>query len=178
MLTCYEATSADIADIVELVNTCYRGDSSRLGWTSEADWVAGLRTDANHTAQLITSPDSTILVARHGCALLGSILLEYLASHQAAAIGMFAVKPTQQNQGIGKQLLAYAEQFAGQHWSVHRLEMHVIPWRHELIAFYRRRGYRATGDSQPFPEHPELWRPKQPGLTLITLEKIIQDASF
>jgi hypothetical protein len=31
------ATFADVADVVVLVESAYRGDSSREGWTAEAD---------------------------------------------------------------------------------------------------------------------------------------------
>ena len=173
MIICAQANPSDIDTIVALVNASYRGESSRAGWTTEADWVEGLRTDPEHTRQLLTGPNSVILLARRNQQVLGSILLEYLASQHAAAIGMFAVQPKQQNQGIGKQLLAYAERFACQQWAVQRLQLQVIPWRTELIAFYIRRGYCHTEHSEPFPHHPLLWRAKCAGLTLITLEKIV-----
>ena len=40
------ATVQDAPEIAILVNSAYRGDSSRQGWTTEADLLDGTRTDA------------------------------------------------------------------------------------------------------------------------------------
>ena len=84
---------------------------------------------------------------------------------------MFTIRPTQQGQGYGKQLLAAAEAWALREWHIERWEMCVITLRHELIAFYLRRGYRRTGLHQPFPLNPTLWTPKVDGLEFEVLEK-------
>lgn len=173
MIAFHKAELEDITAIVSLVNNTYRGEQSRLGWTTEADLLEGLRTDKQHMASLVGAEDSTVLVAKQEDDLLGSILLEYITDLEAVELGMFAVVPSLQNQGIGKQLLAYAESFALDHWQPKRLILEVIPCRHELIAFYERRGYQFNGASQPFPVNPELWRPKCEGLTLACMEKTI-----
>jgi len=51
--------------------------------------------------------------------------------------------------------------------------MHVITLRHELIAFYERRGYQRTGLLSDFPVNPALWQAKLAGLKLEALEKSI-----
>jgi hypothetical protein len=51
--------------------------------------------------------------------------------------------------------------------------MCVITLRHELIAFYERRGYLRTGIVIEFPVNPKVWQPKLAGFQLETLEKII-----
>lgn len=168
-----EAELKDIDAIVSLVNSTYRGEQSRLGWTTEADLLEGLRTDHTHISQLLSMEENTVLLAKQGGTLLGSILLEYLYDQNAVEIGMFAVVPRIQNQGIGKQLLAYAEKFASEKWQPTRLILEVIPCRQELIAFYQRRGYQFNGSSQPFPVNPDLWRPKREGLRLACMEKAV-----
>jgi ribosomal protein S18 acetylase RimI-like enzyme len=173
MIEFHPAKPEDIAAIVSLVNQTYRGEQSRLGWTTEADLLDGLRTDQAHMASLVNAQDSRVLLAKQGDKLLGSILLEYLADSEAVELGMFAVAPSLQNRGIGKQLLAYAESFALNQWRPQRLILEVIPCRQELISFYQRRGYQFNGASQPFPVNPELWRPKREGLTLACMEKRI-----
>ena len=173
MIEFLKAGFEDVEAIVGLVNSTYRGEQSRLGWTTEADLLEGLRTDQGHLVSLLSGEQSTVLIAKHDEKLLGSIVLEYLDDQNAVEIGMFAVKPPIQNQGIGKRLLAYAETFAIEHWQVNRLILEVIPCRYELIAFYQRRGYQFNGVSQPFPVNPDLWRPKQEGLTLACMEKFV-----
>ncbi|MEO6627712.1 MAG: GNAT family N-acetyltransferase, partial [Aquihabitans sp.] len=39
------ATEADVDEIVALVESAYRGPSSRQGWTTEADLLEGQRVD-------------------------------------------------------------------------------------------------------------------------------------
>ena len=164
-----KAETQDAAQLAALINSAYRGESSRLGWTTEADLLDGLRTDSEEILGLISNQDSMIVLCRAGVDLLGSIHLQI--SGEDVQIGMLAVSPPLQGRGIGKQLLEAAEQTARQTWPVSRFVMSVIPCRHELIAFYERRGYRRTGISKAFPVKPSLWRPKVEGLRLELLEK-------
>jgi GNAT superfamily N-acetyltransferase len=163
------ALVSDSASIAALANAAYRGDSSRQGWTTEADLLDGLRTTVADVQYLIKSEHSVILVCMCGDDLIASVCLEKKAD--AAYVGMFVVNPAMQSLGIGKQLLTYAERYAVQHWSVNKFCMHVITLRHELIDFYVRRGYRRTGIVKAFPVNPEMWQPKMTGLEFELLEK-------
>ena len=166
-----KAIMTDAQAIAQLVNAAYRGESSRAGWTTEADLLDGLRTGIDEVKRLIESENTILLLCLNGQDLLGSICIEKM--QDAAHIGMFVVKPTLQGQGIGKLLLATAEELAQRTWLVQNLQMHVITLRHELIAFYERRGYRRTGVFSEFPVNSAVWQPKLAGLKLETLEKII-----
>lgn len=163
------ARISDSTTIAALVNAAYRGESSRQGWTTEADLLEGLRTTPADVQHLIDSEHSVILVCMRGDELIASVCLEKKAD--AAFVGMFVVNPAMQRLGIGKQLLTYAENYAAHHWSVPKLCMHVITLRHELIDFYLRRGYRRTGMVKDFPLNPEMWQPKITGLQFELLEK-------
>lgn len=160
------------AAIAQLVNGAYRGDASRLGWTTEADILDGLRTSEDEVKQLIAAENTLILLCFDSAELIGSICLE--RDLHTVQIGMFVVKPTLQNRGIGKTLLAAAEQMAQEKWAVTTFQMHVISIRHALIAFYERRGYQRTGELSDFPINPTVWQPKLADLQLITLEKSIK----
>ena len=162
---------ADAPQIAVLVNTGYRGETSRQGWTTEADILDGLRTSEQEIVQLINAERSNIIVCMRGDALIGSIHLHH--AHESAHIGMFVIEPNLQNLNIGKQLLATAENFAQTQWQVKKLAMLVITVRHELIAFYERRGYKRTGELQEFPVNPQVWQAKLAGLKLERLEKIL-----
>lgn len=171
MIEFCRAQRPDIEPIVNLVNKTYRGEDSRLGWTTEADLLEGLRTDDGHISSILKQSNSLILLAKQQKAVIGSILLEYSPVQDSVEFGMFAILPTRQNQGIGKQLLAYAELTAIEDWHPAKFLLEVIPCRQELIAFYQRRGYQFNGSSQPFPVNPKLWRPRRSGLTLAYMEK-------
>jgi predicted N-acetyltransferase YhbS len=164
-----KATSKDAASIAALINNAYRGETSRYGWTTEADLLSGLRTEVDEVLCLIAADDTMLLLCFDGTTLLGSVTLEKQGN--VAHLGMFAVHPQQQGQGIGKQLLAFAEHAAVETWDVKSMVMSVITLRQELIAFYQRRGYSLTGALKPFPAESKLWTPLVSSLQLGLMEK-------
>ncbi|MFE9903551.1 GNAT family N-acetyltransferase [Streptomyces achromogenes] len=148
-LTFRDATDADVDALVALVESAYRGDSSRAGWTTEADILDGQRTDPEGVLEVIKSPDSQLLTAELDGRLVACCQLEHRGDH--AYFGMFAVSPALQGGGVGKAVLAEAERRCRQTWGVGEMHMTVISVRADLIAWYERRGYRRTGRTSPFP---------------------------
>lgn len=147
------ATARDAPAIAALVNSAYRGDSSRAGWTTEADLLGGQRTDAEGVADIIASPNDVVLVHEDPGAGTGGVLccVHLERTDDGCYLGMLTVRPTLQAGGIGRRLLASAEAWAAAHWGSTRVYMTVIAQRPELIAWYERRGYAKTGERQPFP---------------------------
>ncbi len=170
-LTYRNAGLSDLPEIVRLVNSAYRGESSRSGWTTEADLLDGQRTDMNEVEKLISNPGSLILLAELQGMLMGTVHL--LHEGDAANIGMLVIRPDLQGRGYGKKLLETAEQTVIGDWGVSKLRMYVISLRTELMAFYRRRGYMQTGSFMPFPMDIRFGIPKTDGLRLALLEKCI-----
>ena len=166
------ATLRDVDAIVELVHSAYRGDASRAGWTTEADLLDGQRTDADDVRSCIERPGSLILLAIDGTTR-EPVACAHLAQQDGSGyFGMFSVRPTLQNAGVGKQLLARAERLVFNHWRLPALRMTVIDVRDELIAFYERRGYRRTGIHKPFPYGDERFGlPRRDDLRFEVLEK-------
>jgi ribosomal protein S18 acetylase RimI-like enzyme len=168
------AVAGDAEAVVSLVNSAYRGDSSRQGWTTEADLLDGLRTDVDEVRELIARPDSLILLCLDGDRLIGTLHLERVGT--AAELGMFTVRPGLQGRGLGREFLAEGERQARRRWAVTAAHMSVISRRHELIAWYERRGYRRTGRFREFPRHhPRYGIPKVDDLVLEVLEKRFDD---
>jgi GNAT superfamily N-acetyltransferase len=164
-----EATFADVEALNRLVNQAYRGDTSRQGWTTEADLLDGQRTDPEFLAENLRRPDSVILLVEQGPqshrSLIGSVQLEKKDS-ETCYFGMFTVHPSLQGQGLGKQIMAAAEQWARQKWQAKFMEMTVITLRKELISFYERRGYQFTQEIRPFHADPRFGIQKQSGIEL------------
>lgn len=157
-LSIRHATLEDTSAIVALVESAYRGDASRAGWTTEADFLEGQRVDTQSVEADIKATDSIILLAEQSAiASIRSATDSLLAcchikkNNHACYFGMFSVNPKQQGTGIGKLLIQQAEQFAKQVWHCTHMEMTVIDIRAELIDFYLRRGYVRTGKHLPFP---------------------------
>jgi len=148
------ADSADVTAIVDLVQSAYRGETSKVGWTTEADLLDGQRTDAAEVAAVICSPGSRMVLAvdEHGT-IVGCCQLEQRAD-AVGYFGMFSVRPVRQGNGVGAALLGEAERIAATEGCT-TMQMTVIVQRSELIAWYERRGYRRTGQLAPFPHGDE-----------------------
>ncbi|MFJ7962867.1 GNAT family N-acetyltransferase [Streptomyces sp. NPDC096324] len=148
-LTFRDAVDSDVDALVALVESAYRGDSSRAGWTTEADILEGQRTDADAVRAIVEAPDSRLLTVERDGALVACCQLEHRGDH--AYFGMFAVSPAFQGGGLGKVIIAEAERTVREAWGATEMHMTVISVREDLIAWYERRGYRRTGRMTPFP---------------------------
>lgn len=144
-----DAEDADIPAIVALVQSTYRGESSRKGWTTEADLLDGQRIDADAVAAELARSRSRIRLAfREGELVACAHVAE---EDDAGHFGMFSVRADLQGAGVGTLMLADAERVVHEDWGLPMMRMSVIDVREELIAFYQRRGYRRTGIKLPFP---------------------------
>ncbi|MEO7478645.1 MAG: GNAT family N-acetyltransferase [Lysobacteraceae bacterium] len=166
------ATHTDVDAVVALVESAYRGDASRAGWTTEADFLDGRRTGPDDVLAQIERLPSRILLAEHDGELLACALVTI--ENDVGYFGMFSVRPNLQNAGIGNAVLAEAERIACKEWKLPIMHMTVIDIRAELIAWYERRGYRRTGIFKPFPYGDERFGiPKRTDLRFEILEKTL-----
>ena len=176
MIVFRTATAADTAAVVALVESAYRGDASRVGWTTEADFLDGRRTGADDIEAILARPQSQLLLAErpssNGQATELLACAHVAVEDGAGYFGMFSVNPSLQGSGIGKAVLAEAERIAREQWQCPSMRMTVIDIRDELIAFYERRGYRRTGIKKPFPYgDARFGLPKRDDLRFEVLEK-------
>ena len=162
------ATHNDIPTLTSLLNRSYRGDTSRAGWTTEADLLSGKRINEAEVIQLLNDSESLILIAHSEDKVFATIHAHH--ENESVHFGLFAVEPSLQGGGIGKGLLAYAESEAIRKWGVSTAIMEVITQRHEVIEYYARRGYMRSGEMIAFPES-DLWEKQVDFLELTRLKK-------
>jgi ribosomal protein S18 acetylase RimI-like enzyme len=163
-----KAIHSDISDINKLVNSAYRGESAKKGWTSEANILGGIRTNDLLLSEIFNDSSSTILKYSIENEIIGIVLLKENQDH--IYLGMLTVDPEKQAGGIGKKLLKAAESFAADRGK-RCIKMTVITLRVELINWYIRHGYENTGIIEPFPmDNPDFGIPKQ-DLEFVVLEK-------
>jgi GNAT superfamily N-acetyltransferase len=166
------ATADDVDAVVALVESAYRGEASRAGWTTEADLLDGQRTDAHAVRGIIASATSQLLLACDGDGELIACCQLERREADVAYFGMFAVRPGRQGTGLGRAVLAEAERRAREDWSATAMEMTVIEARRDLIAWYVRRGYAETGETKPFPHgDARFGQPRRDDLYFVVLRK-------
>jgi GNAT superfamily N-acetyltransferase len=159
----------DAEAITQLVNQAYRPESSSAGWTHESDLVSGARTSPSQVAEILSRPDSIILVGLKDSKIIACVHIEKIESD--CHIGMLAVIPNQQGAGDGKQILAHAEKYANVHFGTEKFIMEVVTSRSKLIAFYLRRGYKQTGAVMDYPLSAGVGDPKFSNIKIEVLEK-------
>ena len=166
------ATVKDTAVITSLLNSAYRGESSKQGWTTEAHLIAGnVRTNENAVKEVILQPGSVMLkYTNEEQQLTGCVNLQQ--HEDKIYLGMLSVSPQLQGAGIGKQLLNAAEEYALQ-VECKAVYMTVISVRTELINWYQRYGYKDTGERKPFTEDGESGKHLQQ-LEFMVMEKILR----
>lgn len=158
----------DIPALVSLVNSAYRGEQSRQGWTTEADLIEGdLRTDETSLSRLIQKDSAVILKYGEGDEISGCVFLEKQSGE--IYLGMLTVSPDRQGSGIGKKLLEAATAYAIEK-NCSAIRITVISARKELIEWYERHGYRATGETKAFPTDEKFGKPKMP-IEFIVMKK-------
>jgi predicted GNAT family N-acyltransferase len=150
MITFRTATLSDIPLLHALIESGYRGDAAKAGWTHEADLLGGQRTDAKELRAIIMAPENRILLGETKGSLMGCVQISD-KGNGLAYLGLLTVDPAHQASGLGRQILAGAEKAAMQIFGARHMEMTVIGQREELIAWYARRGYLPTGEERPFP---------------------------
>lgn len=171
---CEEAKNTDVARIERLVNSAYRGESSKAGWTTEADLLGGLRIDSERIREILQDPNQRILCLKDATNHIVSVV--NLKRNQDAQgiscyLGMLTVEPLTQAKGIGRTMLSFAEDYA-RDWGATRITLTVIQVRTELIGWYERRGYRKTGELEAFPYgDTRFGEPKRDDLHFIVFEK-------
>ncbi|MEO6231413.1 MAG: GNAT family N-acetyltransferase [Ferruginibacter sp.] len=159
---------AEVDALVVLINSAYRGESSKQGWTTEADLLDGIRTESSGLKAIIDTPGSVIMVCyTETNRMAGCVYLRL--DETELYLGMLTVAPDIQAKGIGKTLLTWSEDYARKNGCT-KIVMTVIEKRTELIAWYLRHGYQSTGETKPFPNDPAFGISKVP-LQFIVLEK-------
>lgn len=167
------AAPDDVPALHRLIESAYRGDSAKAGWTHEADLLGGQRTDETELRDILADASRVLLLAEIDGVLTGCVQVAK-QGEGLAYLGLLTVDPRRQAAGLGRWLIAAAEAEAIDRFGATRMEMTVIRQRAELIAWYERRGYRLTGETRPFPLDDERFGlPQTRELEFVVLEKAL-----
>ena len=166
------ATAQDAERIQHLIQTAFQTEDSRQDWTGIVELASNFKLDLNEVKDKLNNPDITTLLAfdENNDNLVGTIEV----SQRVGGVGrlsMIAVDDRYQRSGAGRQILAYGEDYCRQKWGAKQFSLNVLSSRPALIEWYIRRGFRKTGETEPFPRErfPSLDLPAD--LCLIEMEK-------
>jgi ribosomal protein S18 acetylase RimI-like enzyme len=172
-ITIRDAVAADIPALHRLIESAYRGEASRAGWTTEADLLDGQRTDPEDLAEILADPKQALLSAWRGDELVGCVLIAD-RGEGTGYFGMLSVSPTLQAGGLGRRLVDAAHAMLAERFGARRVRISVFPQRETLIGWYQRLGYRLTGDTLPFPYgNPRFGLPLRDDLYFLVMERAL-----
>jgi len=174
-------SESELPELVALVNAAYRGAGALPGWTSEVGLVDGERVTLDALrSEIAATPSLRIYLLRAPPKLLACVRVEDGQGAQrepVCYISMLAVHPEVQDGGLGRRMLEFAEA-EGRERGAQAARMTVVSIRTSLIAWYERRGYRRTGETEPFPyDDARFGEPQQRGLEFVVLQKELATSS-
>ena len=125
------AEKSDLDSLLELINEAFQ---------VEAFFLVGTRLDAERILPYFEK--GRFLVAEESGGLVGCVYVELRG--EAGYLGLLSVDPHSQKAGLGRRLVAAAEEFARE-MGARRMELTVVHLRTELPPFYRKLGYTEIG---------------------------------
>jgi ribosomal protein S18 acetylase RimI-like enzyme len=167
------AAEADYPEIITLTNRAFRGTGPEASWNVEGVIEGDRINDDLLREDLAKAPDGHLLIWRgpdgeH----IGHVRLAP-EPDGAWYLALLTVRPDRQDQQLGRRLLTASEDFARAR-GASRIRMTVVNTRETLIAWYLRRGYALTGETEPFPYRDErIGRPTRDDLCFLVLERAI-----
>lgn len=132
------AQESDAETLVQLINRAFLVERVFL----EHD-----RIDLEGVRQFLTSGAFLIAIAEEDSLPAACVYVEVKAGR--GYFGLLSVDPARQGSGLGKRLIAAAEDYCRQAGCAF-MDLQIVNLREELPAFYRKFGYEWTGTA-PFP---------------------------
>lgn len=157
----------DVPALVDLVETCYRREDSRKGWTTEVDLIGGTRATPATVKEDMEKPNSVFWKYVENGEIIGCVYTQKQADKMFTA--MLCVRPDLQAAGLGKK-----EDLARE-MDLDYVSIIVVSRRTELVQWYERKGFKHTGKLIPFPVRDGFGDPKVP-VQLTEMLKNIKEA--
>jgi GNAT superfamily N-acetyltransferase len=140
------AEEPDLPNLMALINQAF---------LVETFFIQGNRLSPEDT--LAYFKKGRFLLAQENSTLAGAIYVELRGDR--GYFGLLSVDPTRQKSGLGRRLIAAAEEFARE-MGAHHMDITVVNLRTELPPFYRKLGYTENGTAPVRPDMvPRLLQP-------------------
>lgn len=158
---------AAVEQLLQLINSAYRGTEGAGRWTTEHHLVVGDRITRQGLLKVIADPAITLFTGVEEEKLVACIAAKHRS--ETVEFGTFAVAPHLHGRGLGKIMLAHAEAYA--RGLAKTFQVCVVAQNTQLVEFYLKRGYRDDNIFLDYPKAEEVGVPKRPDLRLKLLSK-------
>ncbi|TFA99655.1 hypothetical protein CCMA1212_008611 [Trichoderma ghanense] len=145
------ATPEDAVQLQQLVQSAFRAEDSRPDWTGNAELASSFQIGVEEVLPKIVNPDNVVLMALDETNTLVASIEVAKRDNNCGRLSMIAVDQRFQQNGVGRLLLAYAEDYCRRTWNAEKFSLNALSTRKALIEWYVRRGYRKTGETTAFP---------------------------
>lgn len=126
------ADESDAEKLLALINQAFE---------VEAFYLAGPRLDAERIGPHFRN--GRFLVAESGETLMGCVYVE--VGGESSYMGLLSVDPKLRKTGLGRRLVAAAEEFSRE-MGAQRMDLTVVNLRTELPPYYEKLGYKIVGE--------------------------------
>lgn len=150
-LTFRRATIDDAPRLRDLMEHAFSTNDSRPEWTGDAEIASKFTVKLENMQKELTMDDLVVFAVMNEAGdIIGSITVGKKPEN-VGRISTIIVQDEYQRGGVGGQMLTYAEEFLKSEWGSKRLSLNALSSRKALLAWYKSRGYRETGEKHPFP---------------------------
>lgn len=170
------ATPDDAPQIQNLIQSAFRAEDTRARWTGSPELASQFHISVDEVLTSMSKPDCAVLVATDPTSTgdnnaLVATVEAFRRTPDLARLSMLAVNSTRQRGGLGRAVLAHAEDYCRRTWGVQRLGLNALSTRGELIAWYERCGFARTGETSAFPRERFAGMDLPEDLCFVELEK-------
>ncbi len=179
------ATLEDIPELMSLLQCGFRGDK---GWTTDSHLLEGafvtremLEKDISEPTRLLwkyhaeddgtNSQGSQMDSNSTSGKIIACVYTDNLVETNALYVGRLCVHPDYQGRGLGKIIMKAVEE-RGRELQCRAITLQTVFGRTELIEWYKRQGFRLTGERTPLQNGLHGYIKVSPELVdLVTLQK-------
>lgn len=179
------ATPEDAPQIQNLIQSSFRTEDPRAGWTGSAQLASEFHISVDEVLANMHKPECAVLVATDPtddgaivatveCVRRRTTAADNKSDNKGgdvARLSMLAVDDSRQRSGLGRKVLARAEDYCRGEWGVTRLGLNALSTRAALISWYERCGFERTGETSAFPRERFPGRNIPEDLCFVELEK-------
>ncbi|KAF1965712.1 acetyltransferase [Bimuria novae-zelandiae CBS 107.79] len=145
------AVPEDANRIAHLVQAAFRAEDNGASWIGpDVALNRSFTMTSEEVLSTINNPNAACIMVTTSEDILVGVMAAIKRSDKLARLANLAVDQRYQRGGLGRRVLAHAEEYVQKKWGVEKIGLNALSTRSLLIEWYESRGYVRTGDKSPF----------------------------